>query len=186
MEKEIELILAFRQGNEKAFLQLCDKYNALLDSLSNRYYSICLDNGEKEDFLQESKIALCDAALGFDVENSKVTFGAYAKVCVRNRLVSYLRKCKAKKRQSNNFAIATEEADEASFEQIELREFEQQLTEQERKLLSGFENKVFDKLVLKMSAEEISVSLGKSVKSVNNAIYRARKKLRKTRNEQIT
>ena len=106
MEKDVELILAFRGGNDSAFSQICEKYSLLLDSLSRKYYKMCADEQvDRDDFLQEGKIALHNAVLTYNVNNLSVTFGAYAKVCVRNGLVSYLRRCNAKKRRKNNCDI---------------------------------------------------------------------------------
>ena len=186
MDKDLELILASRRGSDVAFSQICDKYGALLNSLSQKYSNMCIDEqGDKEDFLQESKIALYNAVLTYDVENQQFTFGAYAKACVRNRLVSYLRKCKSKKRQGNNFDTTIIEEKTVS-DQVVWREFEQQLTEQADNVLSPLERRIFRMLISEMNVKEISEILNKSVKSVNNAIYRARKKLRKTLNEKIT
>ena len=100
---------------------------------------------------------------------------------MRNGLVSYLRKCNAKKRRKNNCDITTAEEEVAS-ERVVWREFEKQLNEQVDSILSPLENKVFKMLVLDMSIKEISDKLKKSEKSINNAIYRARKKLRETLN----
>ena len=182
MNKDVELILAFRNGNDSAFSQLCEKYVLLLDSLSHKYFKMCADDQvDRDDFLQEGKIALHNAVLTYGIESQVVTFGAYAKACVRNGLVSYLRKCNAKKRRKNNCDITTAEEEVAS-ERVVWREFEKQLNEQVDSILSPLENKVFKMLVLDMSIKEISDRLKKSEKSINNAIYRARKKLRETLN----
>jgi RNA polymerase sporulation-specific sigma factor len=46
-------------------------------------------------------------------------------------------------------------------------------------VLSDYEMKILEMYILGLRAKEISVAIGKSEKSVNNAIYRIRTKLKK-------
>ena len=52
------------------------------------------------------------------------------------------------------------------------------LYEQIRLCLSPFENRIWQLFVLGKTAKEIGVIVGKDERSVNNAIYRIRRKLR--------
>lgn len=186
MDDILELVLSARHGSDYAFSQICVRYSALLNSLSQKYSDICVDEqGERDDFLQESKIALYNAVLTYNAEKQNITFGAYAKVCIRNRLISYLRKCKSKKRQSKEL-VATPFEEKTASERVAWQEFEQQLAEQMEDNLSDFEKEIFKMLYSEMSIKEISKMTNKSEKSVNNAIYRARRKLKGMLNEKIT
>ena len=102
MENINELILQARCGNDEAFSMLCDQYSSLIDSLSSKYSVMCADEySSKDDFVQEAKMAFYNAVVSYDTSSVKVTFGAYAKVCIRNRLVSCVRKHLSKKRRKS-------------------------------------------------------------------------------------
>lgn len=185
MDELVKLILSARKGSEYSFALLCDKYEMLIISLSKKYSNMCADEQvELEDFLQESKIAFDKAISTYDI-NSKTTFGAYAKVCIRNGLVSFLRKCKSKKSRKEEF---NEEGfcDETALDNIAKQELKQQLLQHAEGLLSPLEKRIFMMICEEMSIKEISKSINKSIRSVNNAIYRARRKLKKEFKEKIT
>lgn len=185
MDELVKLILSARNGNEYSFALLCEKYKMLINSLSKKYSNMCADEQvELEDFLQESKIAFDKAISTYDI-NSNITFGSYAKVCIRNGLVSLLRKCRSKKSRKEEFN-EEEIGDETALDSIAKRELRQQLLQHAEGLLSPLEKKIFMMLCAEMSIKEISKSINKSIRSVNNAIYRARRKLKKEFKEKIT
>ena len=168
MDENIELILLARQGNNSAFDKLCEKYDNLISSMSRKYSAMC-DNefGIYDDFLQEAKIAFYNAIVKYDAEKGKVTFGAFAKVCVRNRLISCVRKRKSKKRLPAENASAEEEV---SFQDTVVR---RELSKELFALLSKYEKRVFILHYQKRKkVVEISRELGKSERSVHNALYR--------------
>ena len=90
---ERELILSVQGGKEAAFSELCEQYAPLIDSMVGRYGSRLKDPGEsKEDLRQEAILSFYRAIMTYDIAQTKVTFGLYAKICMRNRMVSLLRK----------------------------------------------------------------------------------------------
>ena len=93
-KKETEALLtATRNGDNAAFALLCEKYDRLLQSATNRF-SEGLCESDAAEVRQEARIALFRAAQSYRC-SSNVTFGLYARVCVRNALVSRYRKKKA-------------------------------------------------------------------------------------------
>lgn len=177
MEENIELILKARRGDSHSFSNLVRKYKPLLDSLSKKYSSMCEETAEiLDDFSQEAKMALFDAVKTYDVNNEAVTFGAYAKKCIGNRLISLVRKNKSQKRKRGEIKIPvnTHTPDDAYL----TKELGAKIMALAENSLSSYEKKVFALYLDGKRAGEISKQVGKSEKSVNNAIFRIKSKLK--------
>lgn len=174
-QEVLRLIDAARAGNESAFDELIDKYNPLIMSLVLKYLPQGSSDADFEDFRQEALIVFCNAVMRYDTAQRSVEFGLYAKICMEHVLVSQLRKLKK--------VIPTEPIEETlsygdagiSFEEKEtIREMWKVINE----TLSDYEKKVWDLYLAGESPESIAKSLGKDEKSINNALFRIRKKLR--------
>lgn len=180
MDNNIELILQVRAGNEVAFTVLCEQYKNLIDSMSRRFSANYNEElSFYEDFLQEAKMAFYNSVIRYNLDNQKVTFGAFAKVCIRNRLISFARKQSSQKRQKGENDSKNQE-DWSLEDTVVRRELGEKLISVADTVLSRYERKIFSYYLEGRRAKEISQLLGKSEKSVNNAIYRIRLKLKKT------
>ena len=129
----------------------------------------------------EELIAFYRAIINFDREQSDVEFGLYAKICVTNSMISYKR---AAAKKSNESLIGDEEMNSITDPEsevskfFEMRESERELGEQIEKTLSGYENEVWSYYVNGCSTKEIAAKLNSNEKSIDNAIFRIRKKLK--------
>ena len=179
MDEIIELILQVRAGDSNAFSQMCEQYSNLLDGVSQKYASACNDTNLKEDFLQEAKMAFYNAAMRYNIEESKVTFGAYAKVCVRNRLISCIRKLNSQKRRMGE-GTAEDGGSWSLQDTVVRRELGEKLISVADGILSKYEKRIFSLYLEGRKAKEISRIVARNERSVNNAIYRIRLKLKKT------
>ncbi|MBQ4064779.1 MAG: sigma-70 family RNA polymerase sigma factor [Clostridia bacterium] len=170
---EQDLIGAAKAGNDSAFAELCRVYAPLIESMIAKYGGILAETDEeRKDLRQEATVALYRALVTFDETQSKVTFGLYAKVCIRNRMVSLLRKhASAKNRKPEQEDVAP--VGPAS--EIDRRA----LSEATERLLTAFERRVFLHYVDGRSYGEIASALGVSKKSVDNALFRAKRKMRR-------
>ena len=180
MDGSIELILAVRAGDDSAFPRLCEQYNNLIDSMSRKYSAMCSEEfNSYDDFLQEAKMAFYNAIVKYDVEKKSVTFGAFAKICIRNRLVSCVRRQNSKKRRKGEGDAAIT-GDWSPQETVVRRELGEKIIDFAGKSLSKYERRVLSLYVEGKKAKEMSLILCKDEKSVNNAIYRIRLKLKRT------
>ena len=180
MDNNIELILQVREGNDVAFSQMCDQYKNLIDSMSRRYSTLCADEFTlQEDFLQEAKMAFYNAIIRYDVDNTSVTFGAFAKVCIKNRLISCIRRQNSQKRRKGEGDAETP-VEWSLQETVVRRELGEKLISVAEDILSKYEKRIFSLYLEGRKAKEISQIINKSEKSINNAIYRIRLKLKKT------
>ena len=177
-----ELVKRAQKGpnGDQAFSELCTHYEGLVKSQVRKYFPE--ENDQYEDLLQEGTLAFFDAVRTFDLEQSSVTFGLYAKICIRNRLISIKRKSDAKARRKAAAAAGKEFAARASHtdeKKSSQKEEVARLVGQYGGRLAPLEKAVFPLYLEGLSYKEIAVSLGRDERSVGNAIYRMKRKLRK-------
>lgn len=178
VNKLIELVVA---GDSDSFTKLVDQYNPLLKKILNAYTTEEMSKEDVEDLSQEELIAFYRAIINFDKEQTNVEFGLYAKICITNSMISYKR---AAAKKSNESLIGDEEMNSITDPEsevskfFEMRESERELGEQIEKTLSGYENEVWSYYVNGCSTKEIAAKLNSNEKSIDNAIFRIRKKLK--------
>ena len=176
--KLIDLVIA---GDSDSFSELVELYNPMLKKILNSYTTEEMSKEDVEDLGQEALIAFYRAIINFDKEQHDVEFGLYAKICVTNSMIS-LKRAAAKK--SNESLVGDEEINSITDPDgevskfFEMRESERELGEQIEKTLSVYENEVWSFYVNGYSTKEIAVKLNSSEKSIDNAIFRIRKKLK--------
>ena len=171
------------EGSEsEGFDALMKLYLPLIGKTVERFSSELVSETDRDDLRQEALMSLYRAALSFDLSQEKVSFGLYAQICMTNRMVSYMR---AYNKRRN------EELDRVP-EQISWDEPMLSVLAEERlrytyavirRLLSPFEYTIWCHYVGAASVSEIARAVGKSEKSVSNAIARIRRKLREARAE---
>lgn len=172
----LEQILAAKRGDQAAFAALTDIYAPLMDSLVAKYAFAAEGFGmDTEDLRQEASVAFYRALMTYDTEQSKVSFGLYAKICIRNRMISLLRHFRAEKNRGSASAVpsppAVTEGIGFPFDGERLRELADEV-------LTPKEKTVFLLYIGGSSYQEIADHLGVTTKSVDNALYRAKAKLR--------
>ncbi|MBR4296033.1 MAG: sigma-70 family RNA polymerase sigma factor [Clostridia bacterium] len=179
-----ELLLAYRGGDEVAFDSLIKIYHPLIDSMSDSCYLALSAVCEREDVVQDALIAFSKAAISYNIEQDKVSFGLYAKICIGNALVSRVRAVRRKHIEILPIDGIFDMADPEDISNgIIENENIGQLYELIKSTLSDFEYKVFRLVASGCSSSEIADRLGKTEKSVDNAIFRARNKLRSVLDE---
>ena len=181
-EKEINrLIDLVVSGDSDAYSKLVDIYNPLLKKILNAYTTEEMSKEDVEDLSQEELIAFYRAIINFDKEQTDVEFGLYAKICITNSMISYKRAAAKKPNESlvgddEINSITDPEGEVSKF--FEIRESEIELDQQIQKTLSAYENEVWSYYVNGYSSKEIATRLGSNEKSIDNAIFRIRKKLK--------
>jgi RNA polymerase sigma factor (sigma-70 family) len=179
------LIDKAQNGDQDAFGLLKDRYKPLIESCSYRYIAADMPTQDAEDLRQEALVHFCNAVCSYDASGSSVEFGLYAKICISNGLVSYMR---AYARRQKNRAVSLEgesvsgesatEASEDILQELIDEESAAELVRAIKKNLSDYENRVWWLYVSGMSISDIAEAVGASdAKSVSNAVYRIRKKL---------
>ena len=187
------LVRMARDGDEKAEDFLLKKYKDFVRSKARAYFLV---GGDSDDLIQEGMIGLYNAIGHYD-ESMASSFMTYAAICINNKLISAV---SADGRQKNAplngyvsiYSSITDETGEASLsdvlpdteninpEAIILNEEQEKLTIN-RLLgkLSALEKEILSYYMEGMSYSEIAKLIGKTEKSVDNAIQRIRLKMRK-------
>lgn len=185
MEAE-KLASKVKDGSEQAFEELVLIYKPLIESMSEKYCDILRGNDHYDgaetlkDVRQEARLALYRAAMSYETRDGSVSFGLYAKICIRNALVTLVRKAnrgggKSLKKSDGNdihkgsdplIKIIGDEKYSLFVNRIE-------------KELSIYEKTVFQRMVEGDSPREIAKLLSRDVKSVNNTVYRIKCKIKK-------
>lgn len=177
-EKDLrELILACRERDDFAFDELVRRYTPMIKSVISKFSDA---SGDFDELFSEACVALHSAAVKYDVSQSNVTFGLYARICVDHRIVDFVRRRGAYSSISD--VDIDELSSESSSESIESgiadRETVEILMRSARELLSEYEYKV---LILHMQGYKTSAIaglLGRTPKSVDNAKSRLFGRLR--------
>ena len=167
MNENLNLLLSrARKGDEESISELLKKYRPMLEKAVGRSYAGLGDAGiSYEDLMQEAMIALTRAVDSYD-SGRGITFGAYARTCVNNSLVSIARKVFSSRRQKLPAGDAERRAPD-SREALELLD---------GLGLSRFERDVVMLRLRGYKPADISRTLGKPVKSIYNAICRIKGK----------
>ena len=175
----IELVVA---GDSDAYTALVKMYKPLLTKALNTYTTEEMSKEDIEDLEQEELIAFYRAIITFDRDREGVEFGLYAKICITNSMISY-RRAAAKKAgrvslmgEDDLDSISDPDAEISKL--VEMRESERMLGEKIEKSLSEYENEVWAYYVNGYSSREIAKMLGSNEKSIENAIFRIRRKLK--------
>ncbi|MBE6550248.1 MAG: sigma-70 family RNA polymerase sigma factor [Ruminococcaceae bacterium] len=176
-----ELILSARNGCEDSLNGLIANYEPLMNSLLSRFSSIALTKEDLEDLKQEILIIFCNAVMKYDLDQKEVDFGLYAKICIEHALVSQLRAAKRRIKIEPipvGDGLDLSDADDPSLKIIEaerIREMWKLINEN----LSEYENKVWNLHLSGLGSSDIAKEMNRDIKSIDNALFRIRAKLRK-------
>ncbi len=177
----VDLLCRVREGEQDAFAALLNQYRPLIESLVTRFGADAPLESDREDLRQEAMMSFYHAILAYDMEQTEVEFGLYAKICISNALISQLRIQKRRTVEHLTESLSTDvfvhDSEDPAGRILE-QERVKALYSVIRKSLSDFEYRVWQCYMSGRTAGEIGRLVGKDEKSVSNAIYRIRKKLR--------
>ncbi len=175
-----ETVYAARYGDKAAMNELISSLAPTVESIASGYVGRCPMT--RSDLIQEGMIGLLGSVYGYDAEEN-VRFETYATVCITNRIKDAVSGQLRNKHKPLNGYVDIDDvdiSDDMSDPQTIIA-----MQEQLEELSKGIENKLtgLEKDVLKLhigghNYSSIAEMLSISVKSVDNALQRARKKLK--------
>ena len=178
MENDETLIRLAKSGNDEAFDTLLTRYKPLVKARAKDYFLL---GGDLEDLIQEGMIGLYKAVRDYsDSHENKASFAAFASLCVVRQIQTAIKAASRKKHMPLNSSMELDFtlASETSPETLVLgQESVDKITDFIHGKLSALEH---DVLMLHMDGKshlEIAKGLGKSLKAVDNAIQRIRRKV---------
>lgn len=167
-----ELITLCRQHDDEAFDELVQRYTPMMRKV---VIGIGPSSYDYTELFSEACVALHVAAEKYDLEQSEVTFGLYARICVRNRIVDLLRSADRSLSDTDIEQISDEENVE---KRLEEREIVDRILLSAKDLLSDYEYRVLLLHIQGYKTSAIAQRLCRSAKSVDNAKARLFKRLR--------
>ena len=162
-------------GDQEAFALLVHRMAPLIQDQIHRLSDAGLEN---EDMVQEALIGLLSAARTYR-EDGGATFTTYATTCIRNRLLTLARRNGPRMDHEQSLednpelAVANDDPSRLLMYKEELDDLLSQL----RIRLTEMEYQVFQMHMSGFSYAEISDHLGITVKAVDNAVQRIRRKM---------
>ncbi|MBQ8339161.1 MAG: sigma-70 family RNA polymerase sigma factor [Clostridia bacterium] len=176
--KQENLIRRVREGEQQAFGELLTAYEPLVGAEVARA-AAGVSPADVEDLRQVALLALYRAAMGYDLSQTEVEFGLYAKICIGNALSSQLRLVRRRTAEISLPAEYFVDGGEDPASRIMEEEAAALLHARIRGVLSPYENRVWSLYTTGLRSGEIARLLHKEPHSVENAVYRIRQKLRK-------
>lgn len=188
-----EYVLKAKNGDENACAYILNKYKPMVRSISRTYFLL---GGDREDIVQEGMIGLYKAVCNYEpAGDGTAGFSTYANICVKRQIYSAIKAAARQKHMPlNDYISLNNEANASSIEAAGQREWMAALMNPEDIVisqeayqmllckiggrLSKFEREVLEQYLNGRKYEEIGTILGKESKSVDNALYRIKKKLK--------
>ncbi len=188
-----ELIEKLRRGEDDITDYILEKYKPLVRKKTNAMYLI---GGETEDLIQEGMIGLFKAIRDYKPDKD-ASFYHFAELCINRQLYSALEASNRKKHQPLNSYISLSEQEHPDAVAAELlvdkesgpeqMVIEQEVWEEYKKRLaqklSRMENQVLQYYLDGNHYIQIAEMMGKSPKSIDNALQRIRQKIRQMKPE---
>lgn len=191
-----EELVKICSSDSVAMEYLLKKYKDLVLLISKPFFIL---GGDDQDLLQEGMIGLFKAVRNFD-ENKKIKFSTFAGLCIKRSIYSAITKSNNPKNDPLNKGISispTDESDEENFftglstedvglseiynpeDNIINKEKYEELLEFMGENLSKLEYKVIDLYILGLPTSRIADILGMNEKTTDNALQRAKNKIKK-------
>ena len=190
-----QLLCDYKNGNQEIMDYLMVKYKFMVRKKARAMYLL---GGENEDLIQEGMIGLIKAVRDFDV-TQKTSFSSFAELCVSRQMYSAIEASNRKKHLPLNSYVSLYEDSEQVGEGRSLplidtiesskendpevlyfgKEYTEAFAEQLKELLSPLENHVLYLHLMGTNYRTIAELLGKSPKSVDNALQRIKTKAQK-------
>ena len=153
------------------------RYNRLVRICSRPFF---LAGGDSEDLIQEAMFGLLKAIREFDPTRD-VSFHTFAEVCIRNRIRSAVSAAGGGKHAPLNNSVPMEpsllDVSLGPEDSLILREEDDERLQQLNTRLSPLERQILELFLTGLSYREIGEKVGRSAKSVDNAVQRIRRKV---------
>ena len=195
---EDEILKKAKSGDNNAINDLMVEYKPLVISIARRYFLI---NSAQEDLIQEGMLGLFKAFLNYK-ETESANFKTYATIRINRQIQSAITKNNRNKNLPLNtyFSInnqgkillnvadENDKEDDRGFflsdkslspeETVLFKEKIKEANEKINNLLSAYEKEILKMYITGLNYVEIASKLNKNPKSIDNALFRIKIKLR--------
>ncbi|MCD4782213.1 MAG: sigma-70 family RNA polymerase sigma factor [Candidatus Eremiobacteraeota bacterium] len=182
-QKEIiNLIKKAREKDEQAINELFDEYSRFVYQIGKKFF---LPGSTKEDLVQEGMIGLFNAIVNYDLKY-KTHFDDYASLSIRNRILRAVRMATQLKQKVLSEAYSLDEDPyyyASMFSEMDVEEHvlgkisKNEMYKSFKNILSPMEYKIISMKIADSSVDEMAQHNSLSKKQVENALFRARRKI---------
>lgn len=194
---DLEVVIQAQEGKEEAVSYLLEKYKGMVRALARPLF---LMDGEQDDLIQEGMIGLFKAIQTYNSKKG-ASFETFANLCITRQMYSAVKMSNRKKNSPLNSYVSIDssmgeeditEADKIfmmnqSFLTRQLNpeeivigaESEKHVREKLFSRLSKMETQVLHLFLKGLTYQEIAKRMGKSPKTIDNALQRIKGKLSK-------
>jgi len=188
-----KIVSLAKNGDKEAEEYLIRKYKEFVKNRSHQYY---IAGADRDDIIQEGMIGIFKAIRDYE-DDKGASFSTFAELCITRQIISAIKQARRLKHGPLNTYISLSKpiSDEEPVNNLENTLFSSKDTDPEFMLLlkeeinhietngseifSKLEQKVLSGYINGKNYVEIAALLGKSPKSIDNAIQRIKKKLDK-------
>lgn len=169
-----EIIIKVREHDDLAFAELLRRYTPMINKVISVFSSSLVTYDEA---FSEACVALHKASLSYNLDFTEVTFGLYAKICVKRRLSDLFSPSDSKKIDDGVDVekIVTGSNVESM---ILFKERVQHFISLAREILSDYEYRIFMLYIQGYDTDSMCAALSRDKKSIENAKARMLKALR--------
>lgn len=182
-EEILSLVKRAQAGNQEATEELIKEYSRFVFQMEKKYF---IPGSHREDLFQEGFIGLYTAIKTYDASRN-LQFEDYVSLCIRNAVIRAIRTATQKKQLLLTHASSIDD-DNNSFnslksfmdtEDVVLGKLKvEQLREVINYYLSSNEKTIIKLRLADFTVDEIAGMISEDKKKVENALYRARKKIK--------
>jgi len=173
-EEDMRLCLGDHAGAEVSLDLLIEQHLPLVRSIVNKYGASFDD---RDDLLQEGLIGLMFAARAYN-EKRGASFSTFAYRCITNRVLTAVSGAGRFSDKLSEYDLPKANPDTDPQELLLVKERTQRWKDRMNDKLSSFEKNVMDLYLVGYPTREIASRLGCEPKSADNALQRARRKMR--------
>jgi RNA polymerase sporulation-specific sigma factor len=174
-----DIIQKAKNGDSLAVEEIVAQYKGLVRSLANRFYLV---GGDKDDLLQEGMLGLIKAVNSY--KEGESSFRTFATLCIKSSLYTAVKKYSANNalplNNSEDYKILdkldlfSENPEDEKIKQEGVSELIKNISDK----LSKKENEILKLYLEGLSYDEISKKTNLNFKAIDNALQRARKKIK--------
>ncbi len=186
-----EVVSLSQQGNMYAMEAILNRYKGFVSSKARPYFLI---GGNHEDMIQEGMIGLYKAVRDY-MPDKQASFRSFAEICITRQMITAIKTATRQKHQPLNSYVslsrpAFDENSDQTLADVVLGSScmnpEELIINKESydacevaisKALSKLEHKILSLYLQGKSYQDISEQIGKSPKSIDNALQRVKRKL---------
>lgn len=186
-----ELVELSASGDRRATENILAKYKNLVKSRAKAYF---LAGADRDDIVQEGMIGLFKAVRDFDI-TKQASFRSFAEMCIKRQIISAVKASNRQKHMPLNSYVSLSEpmfddnpdrtlvdmmAERENInpeEMLLMREKAEMINAEIADKLSSLEQSVLELYAGGMDYREIATQLGRTPKSIDNALQRIKNKL---------